>query len=133
MNSVPEAYTKSAPTTTRIVAGKPYAQYGADGLINAKKRHPAEEPRVPVTVREQKRGTHEEERKLTNMPRVSGLTEQKNHRYAPYDDRNEDVTNDAGDKHRQQTHCRAQRRVSYIALIIQLRDRARKFENFHIT
>ena len=38
VKSVPVANTKSAPNTVRIAAGKPKAQYGAAGLISARRR-----------------------------------------------------------------------------------------------
>src|ERR1700761_9174818 len=37
MNRVPDANVKSAPRTTRNAVGKPNAQYGAFGLITAKR------------------------------------------------------------------------------------------------
>ena len=49
-NNAPVAYTKSAPMTATVVAGKPKAQYGAEGLMSANKRHAVVEPRVPVTA-----------------------------------------------------------------------------------
>jgi hypothetical protein len=79
-----------------------------------------------------KEGHISEGRRLRSVPRKHGLTDEKNHWYAPYDDRNNDVTDDARGGHRQQTNCRAQGRVPNIALIIQLRYHVCKPENFHI-
>ena len=48
-NSVPVENTKSAPKTHRIAAGKPKAQYGAEGTITAKSRLASPVPIVPMT------------------------------------------------------------------------------------
>jgi hypothetical protein len=58
------------------------------------------------------------------------LTNEINHWYAPYDGRDNNVTNNARDEHWYQTHCRADRRVADVILIIQLVQRSvKKFKS----
>lgn len=44
----PAANTKSAPTTEKMAAGKPNAQYGAEGLMSANRRDAPDVNKVPV-------------------------------------------------------------------------------------
>ena len=52
INSVPVEKEKSAPKTVMIAAGKPKAQYDAEGSIRAKRRFEVAVKSVPIAVGE---------------------------------------------------------------------------------
>ena len=77
MNSVPVEKEKSAPKTVMIAAGKPKAQYGAEGSIRAKSRFEVAVKRVPMAIMQQLaiRGVCVGNHKRRNVPaRYTRLT-----------------------------------------------------------
>jgi hypothetical protein len=79
-NNVPEAKTKSAPNTATIVAGKPNAQYGEEGLIRANNKGASPVKKVPKTGR-----YHNQRQFSTACKRLA----YQNHEVEPADDKND--------------------------------------------